>query len=225
MADTMHLWNQLGKTDPNHTKTFKRAGGFQGTAIKPMWVIQRMTEKFGACGKGWGMNQPEFQVVDAGGQVLVYCTVSVWYGAAGDTVWGVGGDKVQGENKYGKQFDDEAFKKAYTDAILNALKYIGIGADIHMGLFYDSKYVATVQQEFNKPQSSAQLKRDQVWPEFEQALNEVENEVQLESLKREYRVKVKEQGWSKAWIGAMADAFSMKLKVLETMTPISEAAE
>ena len=69
------------------------------------------------------------------------------------------------------------------------------------------------------------MKRDQVWPEFEQALNEVENEVQLESLKREYRVKVKEQGWPKSWVDSMADAFAMKLKVLETMTPISEAAE
>ena len=100
-----------------------------------------------------------------------------------------------------------------------------VGADIHMGLFDDSKYVATVQQEFSKPQSSAQLKRDQVWPEFEHALNEVENEVQLESLKREYRVKVKEQGWPKSWVDSMVDAFSMKLKILETMTPISEAAE
>ena len=59
----MRIWDALGKTDPDHTKSFTRAGGFKGTAIKPMWAIKRMTDFFGPCGLGWGPDKPEFQVM------------------------------------------------------------------------------------------------------------------------------------------------------------------
>lgn len=155
MAENTRLWDKLGKTDPANTKSFKRAGGFSGTAIKPMWSFRRMTEEFGPCGLGWGVNEPSFQVVPGSdGEVLVYCTVSVWYqegsGILG-TVFGVGGDKVVVKQSSGLRSDDEAFKKAYTDAIGNALKLIGVGADVHMGLFDDSKYVQEMEQEFSAP--------------------------------------------------------------------------
>lgn len=144
------LWDRLGKTDPKHTRAFQRAGGFKGTAIKPMWSFRRMTEEFGPCGEGWGINEPSFQVVSgADGEVLVYCTVSIWYGAnKTKTVFGVGGDKVVAKFSSGLKGDDEAFKKAFTDAVTNALKLIGVGADIHMGLFDDNKYVSEVRAEF-----------------------------------------------------------------------------
>jgi hypothetical protein len=142
------LWLKLGKTDPAHTKGFKRSGGFSGTALKPMWVWQRLTEEFGPCGTGWGFGEPTFQVVPTATEILVYCTVSAWHGKPENVLFGVGGDKALTVNKYGPSSDDEAFKKAFTDALMNAFKFIGVGADIHMGLFDDSKYVATVRKEF-----------------------------------------------------------------------------
>lgn len=147
------LWDRLGKTDPKHTKGFKRAGGFSGTAIKPIYSYRRMTEEFGSCGEGWGVNEPTFQVLPgAEGEVLVYCTVSIWYGPAPvRVVYGVGGDKVITKFSSGLKSDDEAFKKAFTDAVTNALKLIGVGADVHMGLFEDNKYLSEVQQEFAAP--------------------------------------------------------------------------
>ena len=39
--DNLRVWNALAKTDPAQTKGFSRAGGFKGTAVKPMWVIKR----------------------------------------------------------------------------------------------------------------------------------------------------------------------------------------
>lgn len=33
MSDNLAIWNVLSKTDPKHTKAFKRAGGFSGTAF------------------------------------------------------------------------------------------------------------------------------------------------------------------------------------------------
>lgn len=174
MTKNTELWDKLGKTDPKHTKTFKRAGGFSGTAIKPMFSYRRMTEEFGPCGINWGVGEPVFQVVPGdGGEVLVYCTASIWFTHGGTTgkVFGVGGDKVithiKANEKYNRperwENDDEAFKKAFTDAITNALKLVGVGADVHMGMFDDNKYVNTMQQEFSEPQpkpiSAAEMKR------------------------------------------------------------------
>lgn len=139
MSENTKLWDTLGKTDPKHTKPFKRAGGFKGTAIKPMWSYRRMTEEFGPCGKGWGVGQPHFDVVPAGDEVLVYCTATVWWDERGSSaaaddycrhyIYGVGGDKVVSNFSTGLRSDDEAFKKAFTDAVTNALKMIGVGAD------------------------------------------------------------------------------------------------
>lgn len=162
--DNLQLWNDLGKTNPSETKQFKRAGGFSGTAIKPMWVWQRLTEKFGPMGTGWGCAKPEFQLVNGENrEVLVYCTVQGWYEGGDEfamqNVYGVGGDKVVSYIKANEQYnrperwenDDEAFKKAYTDALMNAFKFIGVGADVHMGRFDDNKYVQQMEQEFNPP--------------------------------------------------------------------------
>lgn len=161
----LRIWNALGKTDPAHTKQFSRAGGFKGTAVKPMWVIQRLTEYFGPCGTGWGTDEPRFETIHATeGEVLVYCTVAGWYvdTVTGDrkSVYGVGGDKAVARNKYGMFADDEAFKKAFTDAVNNAFKFVGVAADIHMGLFDDSKYLAEVTAEFHpKPDPAPSAKR------------------------------------------------------------------
>lgn len=154
MTENTKLWDRLGKTDPAHTKGFKRGGGFSGTAIKPQWVIRRLTEEFGPCGQGWGMHGPEFQVVPAGNEVLVFCTIQAWYGSPENYVWGVGGDKVLAQRSSGGFSDDEAFKKAYTDALMNAFKFIGVGADVHMGLFDDSKYVQEAKAEFSRPKEA-----------------------------------------------------------------------
>lgn len=150
------IWDALGKTDPAHTKQFQRSGGFKGTALKPMWMNKRLTEHFGPVGTGWGMGEPSFQVVPGHeGEVMVYCTVACWASNPQNVFYGVGGDKVVGKNKYGLQSDDEAFKKAYTDAIGNAFKFLGVGADIHMGQFDDSKYVEQVAREFEQEKRPA----------------------------------------------------------------------
>lgn len=169
-SENLRIWNALGKTDPAHTKQFTRAGGFKGTAIKPMWANQQMTEFFGPCGVGWGQHEPKFNVVEAGPEIMVYCTVSLWYkhGHEMGLSYGVGGDKVlsqvflkdgrgqkiidesKGGYKTYPQTDDEAFKKAYTDALSNAMKFIGVGADVHMGQFEDNKYVREMAAEFDE---------------------------------------------------------------------------
>jgi hypothetical protein len=151
MSDKTALWDRLKTTDPKHTSKFQRSGGFKGTAIKPIWSILRMTEEFGPCGVGWGINEPKFEVVHGNDEALVFCTVSIWHGERQNVVFGVGGDKAIGKNRNGAFTDDEAFKKAFTDAVTNAFKFVGVSADVHMGMFDDSKYVSEMKAEFAEP--------------------------------------------------------------------------
>lgn len=205
------IWDALGTTDPEHTKSFRRAGGFSGTAIKPMWAYRRMTEQFGPCGKGWGVLAPTFDIQDCGEIRLVYCTATAWYMVGNERceVVGVGGDSVIGKNKHGPTFDDEAYKKAFTDATTNALKMIGVGADVHMGMFDDSKYVNDTKAQFQaKAKSSAALKRDDAWAEFQADLNDCKSLAALEKCKETWRTKVKADGWNQTWINAMPDVFA-----------------
>jgi hypothetical protein len=157
MSDNLKIWDALRRPPSEALKGFKRGGGFSGTAIKPMWSIQAMTEHFGPCGKNWGIDEPTFQIVDGTKEKLVFCTVSVWW-VGGGRIYGVGGDKIIKYIKPNPQYntperyedDDEAFKKAYTDAITNALKHLGVGADIHMGLWDGSKYADDSSNESQK---------------------------------------------------------------------------
>jgi hypothetical protein len=87
---------------------------------------------------------------------LVYCTVALWWENPAQKVYGVGGDKIVTHIKANAQYnrperwesDDEAFKKSYTDALSNAMKQIGMSADIHMGQHDDDKYVSALKEEF-----------------------------------------------------------------------------
>ena len=146
MSDNLELWNAVSRVPPEHLKGFTRGGGFKGTAIKPMWSIKAMTEHFGPCGQGWGVHEPKFTIHPAGVETLVFCTVGVWY-KDNAPIYGVGGDKVVAQFSSGIKPDDEAFKKAYTDALTNALKLLGVGADIHMGLWDGNKYVDEPKDE------------------------------------------------------------------------------
>lgn len=158
MSDKTKIWEALGRTDPAQTKGFTRVGGFKGTAVKPMWCNLRMTEYFGPCGIGWGMDKPSFEVHEAGEEMMVFCTAGLWYmdGDKRGQVYGVGGDKFVTKGKDGSRTSDEAFKAAYTDALGNAMKFIGVAADIHMGLFDDSKYLQEAREAFaGTPKDSA----------------------------------------------------------------------
>lgn len=167
-VENLSLWNKLGKTDPSQTKPFKRGGGFTGTAIKPIYTEEKMTETFGPVGIGWGFSEPQFQLVPGEHkELLVYCWLTLWFvkdGVRSDGVPGVGGDKVISYIKANEQYnrperwenDDEAFKKAFTDAVGNAMKHLGMSADVHMGLFDDSKYVQTRRQEEAEEERQAQ---------------------------------------------------------------------
>lgn len=141
------LWAELKRTDPSATQPFKKAGGFSGTQIDPVWRLQRMTEQFGPVGLGWGYDimdrwREDFTIRDRNGvasdKTSVFVQVRLWYvdeqtGERCYTGPQIGGTEVE-------RATDEVYKMAVTDGIGKCMLQLGLAADIYLGLFDDSKY-------------------------------------------------------------------------------------
>lgn len=124
---------------------------------------------------------------------------------------------------YGVDNSDKGPGKAMSYAVKYALlKCLGLetGDDPD----HDQDTVHT-PDESAKPKSSAALKREDVWGEFEAALGDVENLVQLESLKIEYRAKAAREGWNASFMDAMKNAFLVKEEAINQFNTQLEAAE
>jgi hypothetical protein len=136
------------------------------TDINPQWRIECLTEAFGPCGIGWGLDILETEIIDAGAdpERMVSVRVRLWYRPAdrpdlqpGEAmlpgeIFAYGGSKLVSMERDGPYFNDEAFKMATTDAFSTACKHLGIAADIYAGLWDGSKYTdATENGEGEKP--------------------------------------------------------------------------
>ena len=142
--DNMTVYEQVRKVPAEAQKkiTGGRLNGM--TDINPMWRIQKLTEIFGMCGVGW---YPEIvsERLEQGadGEVTAHTNINLYVKT--DEGWskpipGVGGAKFTAEERGGLYTDDEAFKKAYTDALSVACKALGIGADVYWAKGGETKY-------------------------------------------------------------------------------------
>lgn len=150
----LSLWESVQATDPDYTKSFSRSGGFRGTAINHTYQQKRATQAFGPKGLGWGSRilderyaegapilHPQHGVI--GREVIHVLRIELWYLREGQrgSVEAFGQTQFVGSNKHGVYTDEEAPKKSLTDAESKALASLGFSADVHLGLFDDSKYV------------------------------------------------------------------------------------
>lgn len=131
------------------------AGRLKGyTNINPMWRIKTMTEQFGICGIGWRVEiTKQWLEPSESGEVSAFCNINLFIKADGEwseAIPGTGGAKYVVQEKNGKYVDDEAFKKAETDAISVACKMLGIGADV---------YWAEDQTKYDTPEEPPRIER------------------------------------------------------------------
>ena len=140
----MRIWDSLCKTNPDFTKEAPSSYGKKITTIDPMYQIQCMTEVFGPVGQGWKYTV-EYKYQDG----LVFAEVCIHYCVHNN--WFQYGPvcSVQNLSKRDK-LDDEAPKKAMTDAMTKAFSHLGMNADVFLGKFDDSKYVEKMKQEFSQ---------------------------------------------------------------------------
>ena len=146
----MKIWETLSKTNPEFTKPLPGYGGKTLTTIDPMYQIQMMTDLFGPVGLGWKY-KVDYKYIDG----LVFAEVTIKYFT---NEWHEYGPvcSVQNLSKSNNKLDDEAPKKAMTDAMTKAFSHLGMSADVFLGKFDDSKYVEQMKQEFSQPQKIPQ---------------------------------------------------------------------
>tara|TARA_R100001015_G_C4625752_1_gene184416 strand:- start:538 stop:1269 length:732 start_codon:yes stop_codon:yes gene_type:complete len=153
----MELWDSLCKTDPKHTRGFSTRSGFKGTTIDAMWLVKRMTETFGPAGSGWGWDQStrEVSVPMPDGQIemLAIAMVKIWWwdSSANERRYvpeQTGSAPLVLKRKRGPLLDEEAHKKATTNAFSKGCSYLGLGADVFMGQYDDNRYVQEVSRHY-----------------------------------------------------------------------------
>lgn len=142
MSENLKLYEQF-RNVPDIAKKPISAGRLKGmTDISPMWRIKTLTEAFGACGFGWKYTVDK-QWVESGadGAVMAFCNISLYVkrdGEWSEGIPGTGGAALVAKESRGLYSDDEAFKKALTDAMSVACKALGMAADVYWDK--DSKY-------------------------------------------------------------------------------------
>ena len=113
------------------------AGRLKGKSdINPMWRIRVLTEQFGPCGEGWYTEGVRYWTVvqEKSMEMAVFCELQLHTKSENGwsaPIYGIGGNTVIAAEKNGLYLDDEAYKKAYTDALSVACKALGIGADVY----------------------------------------------------------------------------------------------
>ena len=151
MDKNREIWDKVKHTNPRWTKPFGKFGK-PLTAIDPMYQVMVMTDTFGPVGKGWN-----YKVSYTYTPTLVFAEVSVahkkifndstewvswdWYGPV---------SSVQALTKKNGGLDDEAPKKAMTDALTKAFSHLGVSADVFLGMFDNSKYVEDMKEKFSQ---------------------------------------------------------------------------
>lgn len=163
----LELWDKL-KTPPPEALSEIKGGRHKGmTDISPQWRYEIMTKTFGPCGIGWAYTiEKLWTSPGADCQVFAFAQVSVKY-KDGDNwsspVQGVGGAMLVAKETKGPYCDDDAFKKAVTDATGTALKILGVAADVYAGL-YDSKHLNTTNDQGQQQNNQQQPNNNQQQP-------------------------------------------------------------
>ena len=139
----LEIYNKVREVPENALKRIE-AGRLKGKSdINPMWRIKALTEVFGPVGFGWYTEvASKWTEVCDNGETAVFVDINLYVKVNGEwsrPIHGTGGNKLvslekkweSGEQIVTQYLDDDAYKKAYTDAISVAAKAIGIGADVY----------------------------------------------------------------------------------------------
>lgn len=132
----LSIYNAVRQVPQNAIKPIE-SGRLKGKSdINPMWRIKTLTEQFGPCGIGWWyeITNQRLEPHGSSGEVAAFVDIKLYYKMGDQTsqpIPGIGGSTFIAAEKTGLHMDDEAFKKALTDAISVAAKAIGVGADVY----------------------------------------------------------------------------------------------
>ena len=181
---------------PEQAKKKITGGRLAGmTDINSMWRIKVLTEQFGPCGEGWYTSDVKYwqDRLDNNGSVALFCSIILHVkidGAWSQPIYGIGGNTLVAAEKSGLRIDDEAYKKAYTDAISVACKALGIGADVYFEkdvTKYSEYEGESEQQDQNKAQQQAKQQQPAKQQQTAQQPNKTQPPKQPTEVQFDYR--------------------------------------
>ena len=145
------IWSQVQETDPRFTKPVSY-GKRHYTDITPHYCIKRATELFGPCGTGWGFDV-KYEMIHAVDEIPIAIAshVTVWFEHKTQSFGPIVGIRNLEPGMTDAKFrviDEDAFKSATTDALTKALSYIGIGADVFLGMYDNPQYMHDLRQKY-----------------------------------------------------------------------------
>ena len=157
-TENLEIWNRLKRPPASALKQIK-GGRISGmTDISPQWRYEVVTENFGPIGTGW-----YYEIVKTWSektiddQVSVYVMINLFVGDS-KPIFGLGGSMLYRKESKGFYHSDECYKMALTDALSVAMKQLGVGADIYMGLWDGSKYKDVAKPEEDKKEVQKETK-------------------------------------------------------------------
>lgn len=109
------------------------------TTIDAYHIVERLTQVFGLCGTGWGVEVTEWREYSPH---CVACIGHLWYDSDGKRclVPAVGDAQIMTDKKGNVQVA-EAFKKAQTNLISKAASFLGVGLSVYQGKGIDDPYL------------------------------------------------------------------------------------
>lgn len=165
LPENLAIYNQV-RSVPEDALTPITGGPMKGKSnISPQWRIQMLTELFGPCGLGWKVEQvSRWTETSSQGEVAVFCEVNLYVKRDGEwsqPIFGQGGNMlvrrsiewVNGQQVQSIHIDDEAYKKAYTDAVSVACKALGFAADVYYA--QDETKYGTFRKDSSKQEGAA----------------------------------------------------------------------
>jgi len=188
-------------TDKKYTKQVKY-GARKYTTINATSQIMKASEIFGLLGDGWGISEPQWNVIRDQIQKPLFLTLdAVFYYPNGeigkeDGLPQVAAFPVSSEIEFydskGKLVSDLR-KKLNTDIITKGLSRIGFNADIYLGMWDDNKYTDYLEEQepLVKAKLPAELKKQMV-AAIKAAPNEKNIDYVVKRL-RDFKVSDKDQ--------------------------------
>lgn len=129
--------------------------------VNPMWRMKRLTEIFGPVGFGWRYEIVKQWTEVYGQEIKCFCNVNLYVRDPETKEWstpipGSGGSAIVSVERNGPYVDDDAYKKALTDALSIAMKPLGIAANVWYGPKAVAGYEESKYEQPAQPQQSQQ---------------------------------------------------------------------
>lgn len=191
--DNLALWERVREVPATAKKPIE-AGRLKGkTDINPIWRLKTLTEQFGPCGIGWTYTVTKREFVPGnGGEIAVFVDIALVYRTPdgwSEPVHGIGGSMFVAKESKGLYTDDEAPKKAETDAISVAAKSLGIAADV----YWDKDVTKYTPRPEQKPAPKPAQGAPKVTEEHLIGLRALCTPEQLSAICRKYNVHTAEE--------------------------------